>query len=95
MKQEMEAIYSELPLTFLFERQLSGLFALRFRRVMQHMLTRWMHGYYLEALRRWRAFLAADFTVRQTEAAVLVQKTRRGHLARRRVRSAVRSACAR
>ena len=86
MKQEMEAIYSELPLTFLFERQLSGLFALRFRRVMQHMLTRWMHGYYLEALRRWHAFLAADFTVRQTEAAVLVQKTRRGHLARRRVR---------
>ncbi len=86
MKQEMDVIYSELPLTFLFERQLSGLFALRFRRVMQHMLTRWMHGYYLEALRRWRAFLAADFTVRQTEAAVLVQKTRRGHLARRRVR---------
>ena len=26
IKQEMEAIYSELPLTFLFERQLSGLF---------------------------------------------------------------------
>ena len=86
IKDEIQTIYGELPLTFLFERQLSGLFALRFRRVMQHMLTRWMHGYYIEALARWHAFLEADFSVRQTNAAILVQKTRRGYLARRRVR---------
>ena len=93
IKQEMEAIYSELPLTFLFERQLSGLFALRFRRVMKHMLTRWMHGYYIEAIRRWRAFLAADYSARRVEAAILVQKTRRGHLARRRVQKLVYQLC--
>ena len=88
----MEAIYSELPQHSCLS-QLSGLFALRFRRVMKHMLTRWMHGYYIEAIRRWRAFLAADYSARRVEAAILVQKTRRGHLARRRAETSIPARC--
>jgi hypothetical protein len=44
MNVEMATTYSEFPLTFLFERQIKGIFMKRFQRVMQKMIKEWMHG---------------------------------------------------
>ena len=89
MKHEMETTYAEFPLTFLFERQLSGVFLTRFRRVMQRMVKEWMHGYYVEALKRWRDHCDGHSKQEQEVASVIIQRVRRGYLGRVRATSMI------
>jgi hypothetical protein len=82
MASEMAMTYSEFPLTFLFERQIKGVFMKRFRRVMQKMVKEWMHGYFMEAFRRWNSFVHGHSQFEQQASSTLIQKIVRGYNAK-------------
>ena len=78
----MEHIRENLPLTFLFERQLSGLLQWRAKQTLTHLVQKWLHGFLGEGMRRWIAHFEACRLAERSQAALRIQSLWRGHIAR-------------